>query len=305
MHRGRWSPAIDTLCIQHGPRPVYPLALLLVTTRGQPGRRARHGGAKLQAGGGGRACSWPAAPPCAAACSAASASRAQALSATAAFRRVSSARWRPMRRSSSRTSRPTCSSLRAALHRSPYPITLPDNPCAPACARGSTARPTLSPYPITHVLQPAHAAPLLALSTACAHRSFCSRSCLTRFSLRARLDTSPAARPLHQPLLCKRARHARAHCWSSRAARWRSTARVEASRVRPSLLAAPACGASVPPRTLAAGQRRLCCKCAYLAHMHNCCLSDAVSPGSSRRRHWLSVCRKSVLSQFQARSRTL
>ena len=175
MHRGRWSPAIDTLCIQHGPRPVYPLALLLVTTRGQPGRRARHGGAKLQAGGGGRACSWPAAPPCAAACSAASASRAQALSATAAFRRVSSARWRPMRRSSSRTSRPTCSSLRAALHRSPYPITLPDNPCAPACARGSTARaqhglrsPLVLLAFVPHTLQLARAARHLTRSTALA-----------------------------------------------------------------------------------------------------------------------------------------
>ena len=214
---------------------------------------------------------------------------------------------RPARRARRRCPRPPRSGASAPRAGGPCagPARAPRAPRAPACARRSTARPTLSPYPITHVLQPAHAAPLLALSTACAHRSFCSRSCLTRFSLRARLDTSPAARPLHQPLLCKRARHARAHCWSSRAARWRSTARVEASRVRPSLLAAPACGASVPPRTLAAGQRRLCCKCAYLAHMHNCCLSDAVSPGSSRRRHWLSVCRKSVLSQFQARSRTL
>ncbi len=61
------------------------------------------------------ACSWPAAEPWAAAWSAASASRALALSATAALRRPSSARCRAMRRSSSRDSWPTCSSLHDSL----------------------------------------------------------------------------------------------------------------------------------------------------------------------------------------------
>ena len=150
------------------------------------------------------------------------------------------------------------------------PARAPRAPHAPACARGSTACPTLSPYlslTCSSLRARLHRPP----QHDCALTSCSARVCASHASAHAcRSTPHPQHGSFVQQSVCKRSEHACAHCWSSRAARWRNTARVEASRVRPSLLAAPAYPAPVLPRTISAGPCRLCSYFTCMAQVRNC-----------------------------------
>jgi len=240
--------AIDTLLHPAWPAAVLPIALLLTATCGQPGPRARTRPSTLQAGGGG--------------------ARLQ-LTGRAALRGRVLGGQRVARGGAVRDGGVQARQLRALAAHAPvqlahlaphmlqpargapplaHPITLPYHSHAPACAHGSNPRPqhncaltSCSARVVPHTLQLTRAARQLTRSMAFVSNSQFASS-----------------------------EHACAHCWSSRAARWRNTARVEASRVRPSLLAAPACPAPVLPCTISAGPCRLCSYFTCMAQVRNC-----------------------------------